>query len=100
MSHGPEVWLVLLAALVAANLPFFSQRILIVGPKPAHKRFTWRLLELVLMLALTLLLGTALEARIGQVAAQGWQFYAAFACLFITLAFPGFVWRQLRRRHG
>lgn len=100
MSHGLEVWLVLLVALVAANLPFISQRILIVGPKPAQKRFVWRLVELLLMLAFTLGLGMALEARIGQVAAQGWQFYAAFACLFITLAFPGFVWRQLRRRHG
>jgi hypothetical protein len=41
-----------------------------------------------------------LERRIGQVQPQGWQFYAAFACLFITFAFPGFVWRHLRRRHG
>ena len=100
MTHGPEVWLVLLAALVAANLPFISQRILLVGPKPAHKAFWWRLLELVLLLAITLALGWALEARIGQVAPQGWQFFAAFACLFLTLAFPGFVWRHLRRRHG
>jgi hypothetical protein len=100
MTHGPEVWLVLLAALVAANLPFLSQRILLVGPRPAHKAFWWRLLELAILLALTLALGWALEARIGQVAPQGWQFFAAFACLFLTLAFPGFVWRQLRRRHG
>jgi hypothetical protein len=100
MSHGPEVWLVLLAALVAANLPFLSQRVLIVGPKPAHKAFAWRLLELLLMAGLALGLGLALEARIGQVQPQGWQFYAAFGCLFLTFAFPGFVWRHLRRRHG
>jgi hypothetical protein len=100
MSHGPEVWLVLLAALVAANLPFISQRVLIVGPRPARKAFAWRLLELLLLAGLTLGLGLALEARIGQVQPQGWQFYAAFGCLFLTFAFPGFVWRQLRRRHG
>ena len=100
MTHGPEVWLVLLAALVAANLPFISQRVLIVGPKPARKAFPWRLLELLLMAGLTLGLGLALEARIGQVQPQGWQFYAAFGCLFLTFAFPGFVWRHLRRRHG
>ena len=100
MTHGPEVWLVLLAALVAANLPFLSQRVLIVGPKPARKAFAWRLLELLLMAGLALGLGLALEARIGQVQPQGWQFYAAFGCLFLTFAFPGFVWRHLRRRHG
>jgi hypothetical protein len=100
MTHGPEVWLVLLAALVAANLPFVSQRVLLVGPKPVHKAFAWRLLELLLLAGLTLGLGLALEARIGQVQPQGWQFYAAFGCLFLTFAFPGFVWRHLRRRHG
>jgi hypothetical protein len=100
MAHGPEVWLVLLVALLAANLPFLSQRVLLVGPRPAHKAFFWRLLELVLMAALTLGAGLLLEARIGQVQPQGWQFYAAFACLFLTLAFPGFVWRHLRRHHG
>ncbi len=100
MNHGPEVWLVLLVAVVAANLPFLSQRVLLVGPKPAHKAFVWRLVELVVLGALSLGLGLLLERRIGQVAPQGWQFYAAFACLFITFAFPGFVWRYLRRRHG
>ena len=48
--------------------------------------------------AATLVLGFALEARIGQRQAQGWEFYAALGCLFLTFAFPGFVWRYLRRR--
>jgi hypothetical protein len=34
----------------------------------------------------------------GQRQPQGWEFYAALASLFITLAFPGFVWRYLKRR--
>jgi hypothetical protein len=40
-----------------------------------------------------------LEGRGGQVASQGWQFYAVLLCMMLTLAFPGFVWRHLRRRH-
>lgn len=100
MSHGPAVWLVLLAMALGANLPFASQRILLVGPRPAHKAVAWRLLELLLMAAISLAIGLALESRIGQVQPQGWQFYAAFGCLFLSLAFPGFVWRQLRRHHG
>jgi hypothetical protein len=100
MNHAGEVWLVLLAAAVAANLPFANERLFVVGPKRERKPLPWRLLELVLLAALTLLLGTALEARIGQRHPQGWEFYAASGCLFLTLAFPGFVWRVLRRRHG
>jgi Protein of unknown function (DUF2818) len=99
MSHGAEVWLVLLTAVVAANLPFANERLLLVGPRRSPKPLGWRLLELVLLAGLTLGLGWALEARIGQRHPQGWEFYAAGGCLFLTLAFPGFVWRVLRRRH-
>ncbi len=98
MNSTAATWLVLLLALVAANLPFFSERLALVGPRPAKKRLRWRLLELMLLFLLTLGLGVALESHLGQVQRQGWEFYAAMACLFLTLAFPGFVWRYLMHR--
>jgi hypothetical protein len=91
------VWLVLIVALVAANLPFANERLFVVGPLRAPKAMGWRVLELVLLWAVTLAVGFGLEARIGQIQPQGWQFYAAMGCLFLTFAFPGFVWRYLRR---
>jgi hypothetical protein len=97
MDQSVAVWLVLAVAVIAANLPYFNERLLLVGPRRAPKAAWWRLLELLLMAALTFALGSVLEARIGQRHAQGWEFYAAGACLFITLGFPGFVWRYLRR---
>ena len=97
MTHAAEVWLVLLAALVLANLPFVNERLLVVGPRLAPKHLGWRVLELLVYGALALLVGFGLEARIGQRQPQGWEFYAAAACLFLTFAFPGFVWRYLRR---
>lgn len=100
MDQSAAVWLVLAAAVIAANLPYFNERLLLVGPRRAPKAAGWRMLELLLMAALTFALGTLLEARIGQRHPQGWEFYAAGACLFITLGFPGFVWRYLRRQHG
>lgn len=101
MDQSAAVWLVLLVALVAANLPYFSNRVLLVGPLRRPKPFGWRLLELLLLGALTLGLGVFLESRLGQRQPQGWEFYAAALCLFITLGFPGFVWRYLRRhRHA
>ncbi len=41
-----------------------------------------------------------IEARLGQRAPQGWEFYAITAALFLTFAFPGFVYRYLYRRKG
>jgi len=97
MDQSAAVWLVLAVAVVAANLPYFNERLLLVGPRRAPKAAWWRLLELLLMAVLVFALGSMLEARIGQRHPQGWEFYAAGVCLFITLGFPGFVWRYLRR---
>ncbi len=100
MDQSVAIWLVLVAAVLAANLPYFSERLLLVGPRRHPKAAGWRLLELALLAVLTFAFGSMLEARIGQRYEQGWEFYAASACLFVTLGFPGFVWRYLRRRHG
>jgi hypothetical protein len=96
-----SVLLVLVLAAVAANLPFVNERLFVVGPRlvPA-KSLGWRLLELACFGAVVIALGMALESRIGQRHPQGWEFYAIVICLFLTLAFPGFVWRILRRRRG
>ena len=98
MSHALEVWLVIAFALVAANLPFVNERLLVVGPRRSPKGLGWRLLELLLLAALSFGLGALLEAQIGQRHSQNWEFYAAGLCLFVTFAFPGFVWRYLRRQ--
>lgn len=98
MGHTAEVWLVIGVALVAANLPFVNERLFVLGPRRDPKSLGWRVLELLLLAALALGLGLLIEARIGQRHAQGWEFYAAAGCLFLTFAFPGFVWRYLRRR--
>lgn len=100
MDQSLAVWLALAVAVVAANLPYFSERLLLVGPRRATKSVWWRLLELALMAGLAFGLGSALEAHIGQRHEQGSEFFAAGACLFITLGFPGFVWRYLRRGRG
>ena len=98
MANSAGVGLVLLLMVIGANLPFANERLFVVGPRRAPKTFAWRLLELACFGAATVVVGFAVETRIGQHQAQGWEFYAAFACLVLTCAFPGFVWRYLRRR--
>jgi hypothetical protein len=100
MSQTTAVWIVVLAALLAANLPFVTQRLLAVLPLAQSKGMALRLLELVLLYFLVGGLALLLEQRAGQIAPQGWEFYAITAALFLTLAFPGFVYRYLFKRHG
>ncbi|MEY2876527.1 MAG: hypothetical protein RLZZ373_3898 [Pseudomonadota bacterium] len=99
MSSAASVWLVLLLAAVLANLPFFNERLFAFGPRKVRKGVALHLLELMLYTALTIGLGRWLEGRSSQMAEQGWQFYAVLSCVMLTLAFPGFVWRHLRRQH-
>jgi hypothetical protein len=101
MNQTAAVWLVLIAALVAANLPFINDRWLAVLPRRSPKTLWLRLLEHVLLYFAVGGLGLGLEQRAGQIYSQGWEFYATTAALFATLAFPGFVYRYLyKRRHG
>ena len=99
MSQTAAVWFVVLAALVAANVPFISPRFLLVVRLAQGKPLSLRLLELVLFYFLVGGVALLLEQRAGQIAPQGWEFYAITAALFLTLAFPGFVYRYLFKRH-
>jgi hypothetical protein len=95
VNQSVSVFLVILAAVIAANLPFVSQRLLLVKRLATGKTLWIRLAELLFFYFLVGGLGLALEMRLGQIAAQKWEFYAITGALFLTLAFPGFVWRYL-----
>lgn len=100
MSQSASVWLVLVVALVAANLPFVNERLFgIVSLRSAHKLLAVRLAELVVLYFLVGGLGLLFERRVGQIASQGWEFYVVSAALFLVLAFPGFTWRYLIKHH-
>ena len=101
MTQTASIWLIILAALVAANLPFMNERWLALVPRAAAVKPLWgRLAELVVLYALVGAMALLLERRAGQIYPQGWEFYAITATLFLTLAFPGFVWRYLARRRN
>lgn len=93
--------ILLLVALIAANLPFLLERIFfVVKPKSGGKNFAWRLLELVVMYFIVGGIGLLLENKIGDIHPQKWEFYAITASLFVVFAYPGFVYRYLWRRRG
>lgn len=100
MSQTASIWLVIVAAFCAANLPFLTQRLLGVVALPRPKSLALRLAELVVLYFAAGAIGLLLENRAGQIAPQTWEFYAVTAALFITFSFPGFVWRYLLKRRG
>lgn len=96
LSQSASVWLVLLVAVLAANLPFLTERLLGVVPVPGgRKSLGLRLAELAVLYGLVGGVGLLFERRLGQIAPQGWEFYAVTGALFLVLAFPGFTWRYL-----
>ncbi|MDP3702529.1 MAG: DUF2818 family protein [Hylemonella sp.] len=100
MTQSAAVWFVVLAAVVGANLPFINDRLLAVVPLKFDKNLGVRLLELVVFYFIVGGMALLLEQRAGRIAPQTWEFYAITATLFLTLAFPGFVYRYLYKRHG
>ncbi len=95
MLSDTPVWLLILAAVVTANLPFVTQRLFGVWPVRPRKGLALRLLELLVYYLLAGAIGLLLEKNAGRIAPQGWEFYAITVALYLTLAFPGFVFRYL-----
>lgn len=98
MSTSWQIGILIALALLAANLPFANQRILLVGPSRSTKSLAMRLAELVLLYFVVGAVGFAFENHTGQISPQGWEFYAITGTMFVTLAFPGFVYRYLMHR--
>jgi Protein of unknown function (DUF2818) len=95
VSQSFAAWVLVLLAFGAANLPFVNERLMAVVKLNKPKTIWLRLLELLLCYFLVGGLGLALEQRLGQIAPQKWEFYAITGALFVTFAFPGFVFRYL-----
>jgi Protein of unknown function (DUF2818) len=99
MSQNAAVWMVIFAAVMGANLPFGTQKLFLFIGLKEPKTLALRLLELVVFYFVVGGMGLLLENRTGQIAPQNWEFYAITGALFLTLAFPGFIYRYLLKHH-
>ncbi|VCU70976.1 hypothetical protein PIGHUM_03056 [Pigmentiphaga humi] len=103
MKQTLAIYVLILLALVTANLPFLSERVFGAlafrrGGTPAVKPFWVRLAEVLVLYLVVGAVGLAFEASLGNVFQQGWQFYAITLTLYLVLAYPGFVYRYLFKR--
>lgn len=96
MGSTAAIVLLVIVGLVAANLPWLSDRILFVREAPGgHKHPAIRLAEWLLMYGVFLLVGFGLERAVdGGWHAQGWAFYVITLVLFAVFAAPGVIWRK------
>lgn len=95
MNQTASTWLVVILALVAANLPFVSNRLFVIYLLANGKNLSCRLGELAVWYFFVGGVSLYLEQSTGQIAPQGWEFYAITGALFLTFSFPGFVYRYL-----
>ena len=100
MSHSLGVFFLVALSLLLANTPFLTQRIFGIVKVIKPKSLGLRLLELVFFYGLVGGAGLLLEQAYGQIAPQSWEFYAITGTLFVTLAFPGFVYRYLLKHNS
>ncbi|MBZ1351469.1 DUF2818 family protein [Alcaligenaceae bacterium LF4-65] len=98
MNQNAAIWLLLVLAFAAANLPFLNERVFGLFALKGAKPFVVRVVELVTLYVLVGLVGLTLERMIGNAFTQRWEFYATTFTLFLVMAFPGFVLRYLLRR--
>ena len=100
MSQSLVVWVLLLLAFVAANLPWISDRIFLVFAPKQAKRAWLRLVEWVVLYAVLGTLALGLEQKLtGGYHAQSWEFYTVTFCLFLVFALPGFIYRYDLKHH-
>lgn len=95
MNQGFSVWVVIVASVLAANLPFITRRVLLVVPLKRPKSFVLRLAEWLAYYLMVGVLALSLEQRAGQMAMQGWEFYVITLTLFLVFGFPGFTYCYL-----
>ena len=92
MSQTGYVYLVIGLAFALANLPFLISAL---GKRPLG--LAWRLVLLIATYLVVGVIGFAIESNLGKTTGQGWEFYAITFALFVTFAFPSFVYRYLLR---
>lgn len=92
---------ILLIAFVAANLPWFSDKLFYIYKlKSNQKNLAWCLFELIILyLTIGAISQYAEHVVYGQIAKQAWEFYAVTFSLFLVFAFPGFIYKILWRKH-
>ena len=90
-----SISLILVLAVVCANIPWISQRFFLIWNPPAGKKAWMRFVEWFCYYLLIGLIAMGLEKKtLGVLHQQDWEFYVTTLSLFLVCAFPGFLYRH------
>lgn len=109
MSSSTALLLLFIVTSVAANIPFISDRVLLVLKADSNKSFWLRFAEWFMMYIVVMATAIGLESKLHGAAyakvwefwnfSQHWEFYSITLCLFMVFALPGFIYHYDLRKH-
>lgn len=109
MTTSIALVLLFIVTLAAANIPFISDRTLLVMDSENEKKFWLRALEWFLMYLIVMAIAIGLEIKLhGNAYAPvwefwnfttHWEFYSITLCLFVVFALPGFIYHYDLKKH-
>lgn len=109
MSNFNAVFILFILSLVAANLPFITDKVLFVLKTDDSKSFWLRFVEWFLMYIVVMAIAIGLETKLHGMAharvwefwnfSQHWEFYSITLCLFMVFALPGFIYHYDLKKH-
>ena len=90
------ITILLIASIIAANLPWLTERRLLIFPPQASAKPIWmRLIEWFILYLIMGGIAIGLEIKAtGGSHSQDWEFYWVSLFLFMIFALPGFIYRH------
>lgn len=109
MSSPFAVSILFIVSLIAANIPFISDKKLLLLSSDNEKKFWLRALEWFLMYLVVMAIAIGLEIKLHGNAYRNvwefwdfsahWEFYSITLCLFVVFALPGFIYHYDLKKH-
>lgn len=94
MSVEAAVWLLLVTAIILANIPWLFSTRLFLFIEVGVKKFWVNLAEWFLYFVLMGFFSYMLEMKVmGHVKEQQWEFYVVTLFMFMIFSFPGVIYR-------
>ena len=109
MSTPIAVLILFIVTIIAANIPFLTDKVFLVLKSDSNKSFWMRFTEWFFLYIIVMAIAIGLETKIHGTAyakvwefwnfAQNWEFYAITLCLFTVFALPGFIYHYDLKKH-
>jgi len=100
MNLDLAISLLIVLALILANLPWLMRDRVFLFVSRSDKPFWLGLIEWLVYYALAMALARFVEWRVmGNLSEQGWEFWTTTFFLFAIFSFPGFIFRYNLSRY-